>query len=130
MVKEFRNAIIRPENRDLCSRKVYFGYDPVKIQFQSYKFIYFNLLLSQCLFGVNFKKLHNREIITKTNKYILIHISSVSRMENIFTLEGLSAAFFQRSHGLVHTCCGKVNLVRGVKHMIGYILEESGYICS
>ena len=62
-----------------------------------------------------------------SKKLTLIHIASQKRFKELLTKEESNATEFERKIEediCIQTCCGKVNIVRDNKNIIGYILRE------
>lgn len=112
------------------SCKVYsFGNEKVELNSQTFHTFNIPFLLQLCIFGKDYCKLTRNKLIRKTNRQVLIHISSQRRMCDLFTLEGQCAVEFNvHVDGIVmyrKTCGGKVNIKINNKNIIGYILDES-----
>jgi len=122
IVKGMKYAITRAPMKILSSKRYYFGKECVKMNSQTYRTV-FILLIQLALFGDDFSKLMNYEIISKSKNMTIIHMSLQRRNKEIFTLAGLCAVDFiiNKKH---YTCCGKVNTEINGCHMISYIINE------
>jgi len=116
-------AIIRAPKKILSSKRYYFGRECVKMNSQTYRTVFINLSIQLALFGDDFSKLMNFEIISKSKNMTIIRMSSQRRTKEIFTPADLCAVDFiiDKKH---YTCCGKVNTEKDGCHMIGYIVDE------
>jgi len=118
IIKGMKYAITRALKNILSSKWYYFGKECVKMNSQTYRTVFINLLIQLALFGDDFSKLMNYEIISKSKNMTIIHMSSQRRIKELFTLADLCAVDFiiDNKH---YTCCGKVNAEKDGCHMIG-----------
>ena len=110
----------------MSSQTTYFGQEQVKVMSQTYRSMYINLLLWLALFGRKNGRLYSNEIIHKSKKVAILHFSSLARLKEVFTLSGLCGMEFNN----VETChrhfgCGKVNVRRNGRKLLGSIVGES-----
>ena len=129
MVKLMKRCITRPPKTSDSQKEYCFGHEWVVLHSQTYRTFTISLLLRLCIFGNNYEKLTKNEVIQKTNRTVLLHISSQRRMCELFTLEGQCAtAFDVYRNGEVmmnRVCSGKVNLIdTNKKNITGYIVDE------
>ena len=125
VVKALKSAITRSPRNELCGMEYNFGKERVKVVSQSYRCVYMNLLTRLSLFGPNYRKLLDSEVVYSTKKVLLVHISSKKRMEELFTVADMCGVKFKHKSGLKwHTCSGKVNTKKHGWNRVGYILEE------
>ena len=125
LVKVFKNIITHPPKRKTSQCTLYFGREKVRMRSQAYRDLFLNLLLRTTLFGVDYHKMHGHEVIYKSKKVTLVHIASYERMMHLFTLAGLCGVTFYNIHGYTLGCCGKVNIYKNGRNIVGYILEET-----
>lgn len=102
VVRVFKGAICQKPKRNMSSRTYVFA----------------------SLFGHDFSKLAEHEVISQTKRSILIHISSQRRMNDLFTVAGLSAASFKKNKK-VFSCAGKVNTIYEDRNLTGFIVDEN-----
>ena len=74
--------------REVSQSTVSFFSTKVYVQFQYLLRAPISLLLQKTIFGVNFKKLTPVEIIKRTKKTIVIHISLARRLQELFDIRG------------------------------------------
>ena len=123
-----RNSITKPPRRTLASLTYKFGKEWVKLQSQSYRDIQMSYLLKLTIFGPNKCNLKSNEVVYKTKKIMVVNIASKKRFDMLFVKEGCCVTEFTiKSNGII-TACGKVNIMRNGKNIIGYILEETKMI--
>ena len=127
LTRLFKNAMIRFKMNIKTSTKIYrFGNDCVLLSSQSYKSFFLNYLLKVSIFGYPlFSLLLPHELIQTTKKQSILHLYSYQRVYNLFTFGGVSAATIKKN-GKKLLCCCKVNLRKGGKNIIGYVMEEDG----
>ena len=125
IVRVLKTSITRRATAKLSSRKYTFGSEVVSIQSQSFRDIDFSLLLLLSIFGgKDYSTMRADEIIKKTTRVTLLHIASQRRMDDLFTLSGLSATTFY-TPSTVMTCSGKVNILTvRERNILGYIVDE------
>lgn len=126
--KIFKQCIMREPKASLSYREYWFGHERVKFLSQSFRTFTIPLLLRLCIFGREYCHLKAHEVIRKTKRVALIHISSQERMEELFSLQGRCAIRFDvevdRIVACERTCSGKVNMMIGKRSINGYILKE------
>jgi hypothetical protein len=66
---------------------------------QLFHFFFLNYLLKLTFFGCNFSKLHQNEIVYRTNKAVVVHISSYQRIVELFTHNGVCVFEFSSYEG-------------------------------
>ena len=129
LVGVFRRCLTRNPKIILSTLRYRFGDETVTIGSQSYRDFRVSYLVELVIFGRYFKSLHNSEIIKRTKKQIIVHISSKKRMDELFSKEGLNATEFlmeaSDNQQYDQTCSGKVSIMVGGKLILGYILTES-----
>ena len=126
MVKVFRNSVMRKPRRLQSSQTVYFGKEEVKVLSQTYRCMYVQIMLRWALFGINNSRLTKDELIYKSKRVLILHFASLSHLKEIFSLAGLCGMeFLNVSTNHLHFCCGKVNVKRNGRNILGYVLEES-----
>ena len=82
-----------------------------------------NSLIQLCVFGDEYCKLTDTEVVYRSKNMLIAHVASLQRMKSLFTLSGLCAVDFFISR-IRYSCCGRVNLVCNGKNEMGYIMEE------
>ena len=123
LVVKLRNATTRRPSRTLSSKIVYFGSERVQLRAQVFRTFALTDLLSVCVLGPNHCKLKESEIQVETKKQFTAYIASRRRAMEIFAMEGLCAVDFKYpQHN--RSICGKVNIFKNGRNMIGYILDE------
>lgn len=124
-----RRCITHAPKENMSSREYRFGLERVKLHSQTFRTFSLSILLQLCIFGKDFSKMEEHEVIWRTKRQTLIHISSQKRMCELFTLEGRCLVeFYTKNDRIVtnkRTCSGKVNIIINSKNIIGYILEET-----
>lgn len=125
----FHMSIVK--TRANADRSYKFGTETVRLGNMIYRSSYLNHLLQICLFGHSGSLLQSYELVDVSKKMKLIHLHSLSRLKEIFTLEGLCAIkkeVYSSNDGgvLTYACCGKVNLKdhRG-NSVTGYVVMET-----
>ena len=95
------------------------------MQKQVFWYFQLNKLLKAVLFGIGFEKIHNNyELVYKTKKEVVIHIASMQRMRDIFSLNGLEPCHQER-RGMMYACSAKVSLLnRSGQSIIDYVTKE------
>ena len=107
----------------MSTKVVCFGTEKVTLGAQAFKSYSVTEILSTCFLGEYHSKSKDREMKVETAKQYTAHITSRRRAMEIFTLKGLCAVDFEYpDHN--RSICGRVNVVRGDKNVIGYILDE------
>ena len=109
-----------------------FGKERFELGSQLFRSFFLNYLLKLTFFGSNFSKLCPNEIVYRTNKSIVVHISSQKRIVELFTHNGVCAFEYTSDGNNVgerkrYTCGGKVVVKenRGkCLECIGYVLDE------
>ena len=119
-----RNSITRSPKKGLSLKAYMFGKERVVLQSQTYRRVYFNLLIRMYLFGHQNCSLRNSEIVYRSKNTIIFHIASQRRMKELFIIAGLTSVEFKCADN-VWSCCGKVNVVIKNRNYIGYIVDES-----
>mgnify|MGYP003335229803 CR=1 FL=1 len=91
---------------------------------QSYLKFYMNPLLKLTIFSSpSFSNLEAYEIPYRTKKEVVVHVFSHRRIAELFTFGGLDASTKIKDE-MKYKMCGKVNLNKGGKNAIGYIVDE------
>ena len=75
-VSVLKYAIVRSPKRSMSSRYINFGHERVKIDSQSFKSFYINMLLRNLLFGPTLRKLKREECVWKTSRCYIVHVAS------------------------------------------------------
>ena len=86
-------------------------------------------LLRLTLFGGDeYRNIKNYEIIKKTNRVVVIHISLQDRMLELFTVSGQQATIIHNGC-FIKACGAKVGLQKmgSIKNSIGYVISEIGF---
>ena len=78
------------KNGNVC--QFTFGCETFKIANSVYCHSHLNHLLQICLFGHNFQILNDSDIIYRSKKYVVIHLHSLARIQQLLSLEGLCRA--------------------------------------
>lgn len=127
MVQVLKNAITRPPKRGLSKDTVMFGKERVVMWSQAYRSTFLSLLLKYTLFGVKERRITKKEVIYKSKNVTVIHLASLERIQEVFTVSGLCGVSFGKVNGSTMSSCGKINfMVRGRRNIVGYIHEERG----
>ena len=66
------------------------------------------------------------EVVYRSKKLAVMHIASMKRMQELFSLCGLCGAQFFKVNGWSYVCSGKVDIVQNGQYLLGYIMEEIG----
>ena len=123
LVRIFKGCILSRRG-DISPKSYMFGNERVVLYSQHHRTFFLNHLLKVSIFGSPlFSTLSQHELIHRTKRQVVLHLLSHKRIESLFKFGGLSAVTFEKN-GMKHLCCGKVNLIRGGKNMIGYIVDE------
>ena len=77
----------RPQKR-LHNMQYYFGKEKVTLQGQSFSSFQLNYFISLCIFGKDFCKLQDSEIVYQSKRVTIIHISSIDRAKELLTIDG------------------------------------------
>jgi RNase P/RNase MRP subunit p29 len=106
-----------------------FGKERFELGSQLFRSFFLNYLLKLTFFGCNFSKLHQNEIVYRTNKAVVVHISSHQWIVELFTHNGVCVFEFSSDEGEKKriSCGGKVVLKQNherYKESIGYVLKE------
>ena len=103
-----------------------FGKERVVLQTQSYRSFHMNHLLKLTIFGNPlFCNLLPYEIPHRSKNQAILHIYSKKRISELLTFGGLDATELYKD-GLKYVLCPKVNLRKGRRNIIGYVMEENG----
>ena len=125
LVRLFKGCILSRRN-DITTKSYMFGNEKVVLYSQHHRNFFLNHLLKVSIFGSPlFSILSPHELVHRTKRQVVVHVLSHKRLENLFRFGGLSAVTFKKN-GMNHMGCGKVNLMRGGRNMIGYIVHEEG----
>ena len=122
----FKRSMLSNKNRMIrTSEKRYkFGREEVVLHAQTYRSFFMNYMLKLTIFGNPlFCNLFPYEIPYRLKKQTIIHIHSHRRMSELFSFGGLDASELCKD-GVKYIICGKVNLRKGRKNIIGYIMDE------
>ena len=124
MVRLLRQCITRkPKTIDsqvICC----FGDERVKIGSQTLRSFNLPFLLRLSLFGENNRKLYDYELVKETKRCSVIHISSMARIQELFTVTEECGCKFEYEDVII-SCSGKVNVQDGNKNILGYIVDEN-----
>ena len=102
-----------------------FGKERVVLQTQSYRSFHMNHLLKLTIFGNPlFCNLLPYEIPYRTKNQAILHIYSKKRISELLTFGGLDATELYKD-GLKYVLCPKVNLRKGRRNIIGYVMDEN-----
>ena len=103
--------------RNLSHKSFTMGFSGIKYEVgsKSYCRTYISTMIHLCIFGKKYVKLHKNEMVQKGKRMALIYITSMDRVKDIFDLHGLCGVEYM-SGGTVHSCAGKVSVVRRGKH--------------
>ena len=129
-VRQMVQATIRQPRGGLSLKEYKFGLEKVTLRRQKFCRSYLNYNLRLTLFGQNLAKLKESEKVLSRKKSTVIHVMSLRRVLEIFTIEQLCCFKFIRG-SRVHACCAKVStrLKESGKPtgpiMNGYIMEET-----
>lgn len=129
--KIMRRCIIHAPKASLSPKIMCFGPERVKLNSQTFRKFMLSNFLRLCIFGCDYTKLFPCEVKRKTNRVVLVHVASQSRISKLFTLEGRCATEFEMPLAdnvslSTRTCSGKVNIVWNNKNIAGYILDDVG----
>ena len=87
--------------------------------------VFLNHLLKVSIFGSPlYSNLQSHEITHKGKKQTVLHLFSHRRLSELLKFGGLDATTFYKN-GIKFICCAKVNLKKGEKNMIGYVIDET-----
>mmetsp|Transcript_4463 Transcript_4463/g.9346 ORF Transcript_4463/g.9346 Transcript_4463/m.9346 type:complete len:116 (+) Transcript_4463:262-609(+) len=101
-----RSAILRNFKRDVSKHARVFATERVKIATQTCRSFAMSLLLQLFIFGPDFSKLEDDEIISQTKNIVIIHVRSCERIKKLFTVEGLRLLCVVEG-GVQYTCAQK-----------------------
>jgi hypothetical protein len=76
-----------------------FGKERFELGSQLFCSFFLNYLLKLTFFGCNFSQLHQNEIVYRTNKAVVVHISSHQRIVELFTHNGVCVFEFSSDEG-------------------------------
>ena len=65
-----------------------FGLEKVFLANQIFRSFHFNFILKEIIFGTNFSRLYNKEIVYQTKGVVVLYIYSSKRIGELFTLNG------------------------------------------
>ena len=102
-----------------------FGNERVVLYTQCYRKFYMSYLMKLTLFGFPLytHRLEDYEMPYRYKKERIIHIYSHERFCELFSYGGLNAGVHIKN-GLKYMICSKVNLRRGRRNIIGYVMDE------
>ena len=86
-----------------------FGDERVKIGSQTLRSFNLPFLLRLSLFGENNRKLYDYELVKETKRCSVIHISSMARIQELFTVTEECGCKFEYEDVII-SCSGKVNV--------------------
>ena len=86
--------IIKAPQRNIASLKYMFGREKVIIIGQTFAPFQLNHLIRVCIFGEYFCKVRSAELVYKSKRVTIIHISSIDRVKELFTISGLCGVVF------------------------------------
>ena len=103
-----------------------FGNERIILYTQSYRSFHMNHLLKLTIFGNPlFCNLLPYEVPYRWKNQSVIHIFSHRRLSELLTFVGLDATEIYKD-GLKYVACGKANLRRGRRNIIGHVMDENG----
>lgn len=123
--KVLRGLVLREPTR-IASQRNYMMSVPgekTKVGTHSYCRAYMSPIMFHCIFGKDLCNLHTTEIIYRKKKCVVVHIASMQRIAEIFTVRGLCGVTLDMS-GIKHSCAGKVNVVRNGMNVSGFVMKE------
>ena len=124
MVKRLMTMIIKPSHRHIVSLIYMFGRERVRMNVQSFASFQLNYLICVRIFGKDFCKLKSAELVYQSKRVTIIHISSIERVRELFTVSGLCGVVFdEQNHKF--SACAKVAVQSNGKEMMGYVLSCS-----
>ena len=127
-IKRVQSGVKRkPRTRD-SQVSFYYVYEKITVHSQTFRSFNITPLLIGIIFGTGFDHLFEREILYKSNKVVVMHISTMKRANELLTIEGVSAF---RSDSLNSNCyftaASKVSLkLENEAPVVGYLLETVG----
>ena len=129
-VGAMNRALMRPTHfLDSITRKSFGKEKRIQVKSKIFRSLYLTYLLKVILFGSNFEKVKQRELIYRTKKCVVMYIDSKERMEELFEINKRNA-FFARDkveESKIYGCAGRVVLKldydQGLESK-GYIMEE------
>ena len=119
----FQRSVWKDPRKHLSQMIYMFGKERVVMLSQTYRVFSATALVRIPLFGKKNSKLKKSEIIFASKRQTIVHIASQERIEKLLTLNSLCAARVTRGT-CIHSCAGKVMLIRDGKESIGYIKSE------
>ena len=129
-VQQMVQPTIRKPKAGRSMKEYKFGHEKVTLQLQKFCRSYLNYNLRLAIFGHNLSKLKESEVVLNRKKSTVIHLMSLRRVLELFTIEKLCS--FKVVRGIkVHACCAKVITRRKENGkttgtiMNGYIVEET-----
>ena len=124
VVKRLRAMITKAPQRHIASLTYRFGRERVCMIGQSFASFQLNYLIRFCIFGKDFCKLKSAELVYQSKRVTIIHISSIERVRELFTVSGLCGVVFdEQNHKF--SACAKVAVQSNGKEMAGYVLSCS-----
>ena len=128
-----RNAILRRpsklQSQDKQERSYKFGKEKFLLLSQIYCTYHLTHLLNFTLFGTNYNKLLQHEIVEQSDKLVIVHICSYARLQSVLTMNGLNGACHflnEDDYEVVWDAAAKVWLRdRDGCECVGYVLDEA-----
>lgn len=108
------------------SKAVVFGRERVAIGDLSLRTMTMSPLIRCALFGMGEESLLRREVVYKSKQVTVVHLASLRRVKQIFTVAGVSGLETLVGDGRRHVACGRVALVRRGRHLTGFVIGEAG----
>ena len=127
--KVLKGCIVRNVKGNLAANlglSYKFGKERIELFSQCYKSFTLNNLLKLTIFGSPlFSKLRPYELVYRGKKESVVHWFSYRRMSDLLCFGGLDAVSIYSKNGCVHKLCGKANLKKDGKNVVGYIMDEN-----
>lgn len=124
----FRGALIKKNKAGIADRKYIIGKETIKVGQQRYRELHLNSLIESFIFGINYSNLVSSELILKTKNQLIIHLHSFERINQLFTLAGLSAV---KHHYMKkdYLAAGKIFLKNCIdnKQTFGFVMAENNH---
>ena len=105
----------------LFDKYIKLGYEKIYVVSQTYRDVKISYLVEIFLFSRDFVLMDPSEIILKTKKQVLFHISNQKRMKELFSKEDMNATEFQMGNNnnkYFQTCCEKISITYRKKYYI------------
>ena len=124
--KILRGAIMREPTRIGSQRRYAMtipGGEKTKVGNQSFCRAYMSPIIHLCLFGKEYEKLSDDEVIYRKKHCAIVHLCSNTLMKEMFGVLGLCGVEHY-DNGIVHTCAGKVYATSNGKRTSGFVMSE------